>query len=154
LVKPTEADKERPAIMRPTGVSATEMRARPALELRLVALAIFALASGAGASALLKLRAPWSYASVALCALVALAAALALAWLARAVNLTEAGISVGGASGRLLPWREVELIEVSPNERVLRLRGARKLRCPGPGLFSRPACDTYRWLLHVYCIDR
>jgi hypothetical protein len=101
-----------------------------------------------------KLHAPWSYAVVALCALVALAALLALAWLSRAVSLTEEGISVGRASSRFLPWREVELIEVSANERVLRLRGARKLRCPGPGLYSQPTRDTYRWLLYAYCIDR
>jgi hypothetical protein len=154
LIKPREITTERPAIMRPTGVSATEMRARPALTLRLGALAVFTLASGAGAAAFLKLHAPWSYASVALCALVALAALLALAWLSRAVSLTEAGIGVGRASSRVLPWREVELIEVSANERVLRLRGARKLRCPGPGFYSQPTRDTYRWLLHVYCIDR
>jgi hypothetical protein len=43
---------------------------------------------------------------------------------------------------------------VSANERVLRLRGAQKLRCPGPGLFPQPTRDTYRWLTHIYCLDR
>jgi hypothetical protein len=156
LVQPNEADLERPAIMRPRGVTATQMRARPAVSLRLSALGVFALAAGAGALALLELRAPWSYAAVAVCGLVALVALLALAWLSQAVSLTEEGISVSGVpfgSGEL-PWREVELVEVSPNERMLRLRGARKLRCPGPGLFSQPSGDTYRWLINTCCLDR
>ena len=157
LVKPAEDDQERPAIMRPIGVSATQMRERPTLSLRLGALAVFALASGAGAIAFLELSAPWSYVVVVFCALVALIALLSLAWLSQAVSLTEEGISVKGipfGSGKLLPWREVEFVEVSANERVLRLRGAQKLRCPGPGLFSQPTRDTYRWLTHIYCLDR
>ncbi len=157
LVKPTEADQERPAIMRPTSVSDTQMRARPSLQLRLGALAAFALAAGAGAAGFLELSAPWRYLVVALCALVALIALLALAWLSQAVSLTDEAISVRGVpfgSGRSLPWREVEFVEASPNERVLRLRGAHKLRCPGPGLFAPPTRDTYRWLLHTYCLDR
>ncbi len=156
LVQPAEADLERPAIMRPRGITATQMVARPAAPLRLSALGVCALAVVAGAVAFLQLRAPWSYAAVAVCGVVALVALLALAWLSQAVSLTEEGISVSGApfgSGKL-PWREVELVEVSPNERMLRLRGARKLRCPGPGLFSQPSGDTYRWLIHTYCLDR
>jgi hypothetical protein len=157
LVKPAEADQERLAIMRPANVSAAQMRARPALQLRLGALAVVALAAGAGAAGFLELSAPWSYLVVALCALMALIALLALAWLAQAVSLTDEGISVRGVpfgSGKLLPWREVEFVEVSSHERVLRLRGAHKLRCPGPGLFAQPARDTYRGLLHTYCLDR
>jgi hypothetical protein len=157
LVKPAEADQEHPAIMRPANVSATEMRARPALNLRLGALAVVALAAGAGVAGFLELSAPWSYLVVALCALVALIALLVLTWLAQAVSLTDEGISARGApfgSGKLLPWREVEFVEVSQNERVLRLRGAQKLRCPGPGLFAQPTRDTYRGLLHTYCLDR
>jgi len=157
LVKPTEDDKERPAIMRPIGVAATQMRERPAMWLRLSALGVFALAAGVAAIALLELSAPWSYVVVAFCALVALVALLGLAWLSQAVSLTEEGISVRGipfGSGKLLPWREVEFVEVSANERVLRLRGSQKLRCPGPGVFSQPTRDTYRWLTHVYCLDR
>lgn len=157
LVEPNKADQEGPAIVRPFGVSATQMRARPALGLRLGALAVFALAVGAGAVSFLKVSAPWSYAVVALCGLVALAALVGLAWLSQAVSLTEEGISARGfpfSSRRLLPWREVELLEVSANERTLRLRGAQKLRCFGPGFFPQPTRDTYRWLLYVYCIDR
>src|SRR5262249_16797635 len=94
---------------------------------------------------------------VATCALVAFVALLSLAWLSQTVSLTGEGISVSGVlfgSGRPLPWREVEFVEVSANERVLRLRGSHKLRCPGPGVFSQPTRDTYRWLTHVYCLDR
>jgi hypothetical protein len=157
LVKHAEGDQEGPAIMRPTGVTATQLRVRPALSLRLVALAVFALAAGGGAGPFLELSAPWSYVAVALCTLVALGALLGLAWLSQTVSLTEEGISVRSVpfrSGRLLPWHEVEFVEASPNERVLRLRGAHKLRCPGPGLFSQPAANTYRWLMHTYCLDR
>jgi hypothetical protein len=157
LVKHTEGDQEGPAIMRPTGVTATQLGARPALSLRLAALAVFALAAGGGAVTLLELSAPWSYVAVALCTLVTLVALLGLAWLSQAVSLTEDGVSVRRlpfGSGKVLPWREVEFVEVSPSERVLRLRGAHKLRCPGPGLFSQPAADIYRWLMHTYCLDR
>jgi hypothetical protein len=157
LVKPTEDDQEHPAIMRPIGVSATQMLERPTLSLRLRALAVCALAAGGGAIALLELSGPWSYVAVAVCALVALVAVLSLAWLSQAVSLTEEGISVRGipfGSSKLLPWREVEFVEVSANERVLRLRGSQKLRCPGPAVFSQPTRDTYRWLTHVYCLDR
>ena len=157
LVKPTEDDQELPAIMRPTGVSATEMRARASWSLRLSALAAFALAAGAGALSFVELSVPWSYLVVALCALVAVVAVAALAWLSQAVSLTEEGITVKGfpfGSGKLLPWREVEFVEVSSHERVLRLRGAQKLRSPGPGLFAQPSANTYRWLIHTYCLDR
>ncbi|HEX3270638.1 MAG TPA: hypothetical protein VHR15_08310, partial [Ktedonobacterales bacterium] len=157
LVKPTEDDQERPAIMRPIGVSATQMSERPALSLRLSALAVFALAVGVGAIAFLELSAPWSYVVVAFCAPIALVALLGLTWLSQAVSLTEEGISVKSipfGSSKLLPWREVEFVEVSANERVLRLRGSQKLRCPGPGVFAQPTRDTYRWLTHVYCLDR
>jgi hypothetical protein len=94
---------------------------------------------------------------VAFCAPIALVALLGLTWLSQAVSLTEEGISVKSIpfrSSKLLPWREVEFVEVSANERVLRLRGSQKLRCPGPGVFAQPTRDTYRWLTHVYCLDR
>jgi hypothetical protein len=157
LVKPAEGDQERPAIMRPTGISATQLRARPSLSLRLWALAVFALAAGAGAVAFLELSEPWSYLVVALCGVVVVAALVALAWFSQAVSLTEDGISVKGfpfGSGNLLPWSEVEFVEASSNERMLRLRGAQKLRCPGPGLFAQPSANIYRWLVHTYCLDR
>jgi hypothetical protein len=157
LVKPTEGDQEGPAIMRPNGISATQMRARPSFSLRLEALGIFALAVGVGAVGLIELSAPWSYLTIALCAVVALLALGALAWLSQTVSLTESGISVKGfpfGSGKLLPWSEVEVVEVSSNERVLRLRGAQKLRSPGPGLFAQPSANIYRWLMHTYCVER
>jgi hypothetical protein len=157
LVNPFEADLERPVIVRPVGVTATELRARPALGLRLSALAVVALMAGVGAVVFLQLSAPWNVVALAICALVVLIALLALAWLAQVVRLTEEGISIRGmpfGTGRLLPWRDVEFVEASPNERILRLRSARKFRFPGPGLFAQPARDTYRWLLYVYCIDR
>jgi hypothetical protein len=157
LIKPAETNQGRPAIPRPIDVTATQMNARPALNLRLGALAVFALAVGAGVGAFLEAPAPLSYVALAFCALVALAALLGLAWLSQAVNLTEDSVAVRGvlfASGKPLLWSEVGFVEVSPNERVLRLRGERKLRCPGPGLFAQPTRDTYRWLLHIYCLDR
>jgi hypothetical protein len=157
LVRPAESEQERPVIMRPIGVSATQMRARPSLSPRLGALTVFALAAGAGAFSFVELSAPWSYAVLALCAVVAVVAVVALAWLSQAVSLSEEGISVKGfpfGSGRLLPWSEVEFVEVSSNERVLRLRGTQKLRCPGPGLIAQPSANIYRWLIHTYCLDR
>jgi hypothetical protein len=157
LVASTDAGSDRPVILRPFGVSATELRARPAPGPRLGALTLFALAAGAGALAFLELRAPWGLILLIVCAVIAIVALISLAWLSQVVNLTAEGISVKGfpfSSGRLLPWRDVEFVEVSPNERTLRLRGAHKLRCPGPRLFAQPARDTYRALLHTYCLDR
>jgi hypothetical protein len=157
LVKPTEGDQEGPAIMRPIGISATQMRARPSFSLRLEALGIFLLTVSVGAIALAELSAPWSYLVAALCTVLALGALVALAWLSQAVSLTEEGISVKGfpfGSGRQLPWSEIEFVEVSSNERVLRLRGAQKLRSPGPGLFAQPSANIYRWLIHTCCLDR
>jgi hypothetical protein len=88
--------------------------------------------------------------------LLAIVGLLASIWLAQRVVVTEQGIEVTrlfGAS-HAMRWHEIGLIERSPHERVLRFRGERRLRCPGPGLLSTADRNTMRALIHEYCLAR
>jgi len=95
---------------------------------------------------------------VALAAGVAELAALALLLtIFQQVTLDETGIRVRGLlhrGARSMRWRDVELIEHTPGERMLRLRGARKLVCLGPGILPPKEGKVMRTYLQQYCQSR
>ena len=96
--------------------------------------------------------------SVALAAgLVELAALTLLLTIFQRVTLDETGIRVSGLlhrGARSMRWRDVELIEQSPQERMLRLRGAKKLVCLGPGILPPKEGEIMRAYLQRYCRSR
>jgi hypothetical protein len=110
-----------------------------------------------GSLAAITLPSPLGPAIAAVCALGVVAGCVALAWLGQEVVLSQEGISVVGPMRRRmggLAWHEVQLIEHTPHERVLRLRGERRLRCPGPTMLLPAERDLMRAFLHEYCIGR
>ena len=121
----------------------------------LVAVALVTLACGTLALLRLPLEAGIPLAIVAL--LIAGAAAGTLVWLMQVVLVNEKGISVvwrlTGRS-REMPWSQVALVEYSPRETMLRLRGTQRIRCAGPGLMSPSQRDLMRAFLHEYCGNR
>lgn len=130
-------------------------RPRPAWAIGPAAGTACALA-GAGV-ALLRLPPPLA---ALVCALAVVVLALSVSVLPlclQTVSLNELGIAVTGATGRHLghmAWRDVQLIERTPRERVLRLRGDRRLRCPGPGLFAPAEREVFQAYLLAYCAEQ
>jgi hypothetical protein len=85
------------------------------------------------------------------------AAGRALAWTMQEVMLNEKGISVvWRLTGRAqaMQWAQVDLVEHSTREALLRLRGTQRLLCAGPALMSRTHRDLMRAFLHEYCENR
>jgi hypothetical protein len=73
------------------------------------------------------------------------------------VSLNDSGVMVKGAFGRhlgQLAWDDIQLIERTPRERMLRLRGERRLRCAGPSLFGATEAEIFRAYLQTYCTER
>ncbi|HEX6818608.1 MAG TPA: hypothetical protein VF120_09555, partial [Ktedonobacterales bacterium] len=122
------------------------------------ALAVGGLVALAGA-ALALMRLPLGPAiPVTVVALVVAGAAVrALVWMMQEVMLNEKGISVvWRLTGRAqaMQWAQVDLVEHSTREALLRLRGTQRLLCAGPGLMSRAHRDLMRAFLHEYCENR
>jgi len=138
------------------GLSGT-LHARPQGIWR-AALAVGGLVALAGA-ALALMRLPLGPAiPVTVAALVVAGAAVrALAWTMQEVMLNEKGISVvWRLTGRAqaMQWAQVDLVEHSTREALLRLRGTQRLLCAGPGVMSRAHRDLMRAFLHEYCENR
>jgi hypothetical protein len=91
-------------------------------------------------------------------ALVALAlCAYALPICLQTVSLDDAGVTVKGAFGRhigRIAWDDIQLVERTPRERMLRLRGAGRLRCAGPSLLGATQAEIFRAYLQTYCTER
>ena len=143
--------------VKPEGGLSGTLHARPQAIWRgaLVAGALVALAGGVVALLKLPLGPAIPLAAVALA--VAGAATRALLWTMQEVIMNEKGISViWRLSGRSqeMPWSQVELVEHSTREALLRLRGTQKLQCAGPGLMSGAHRDLMRAFLHEYCGNR
>jgi len=123
-----------------------------------IVLALLAVAALAGAVAAASNGPTTGGVGVAVaCALIAVAAAWALAWASRTVLIDAEGIAVVAPlvrRKRILKWSEVELVEHTPHERVLRLRGDRRLVCAGPGLLTPAQATLMRGLLYEYCAKR
>jgi hypothetical protein len=95
---------------------------------------------------------------IAALAIVTLAVSvLAYIWLLRRVTVSDRGIAIAPAltrRSREIAWDEIQLVEHTPGERFLRLRGERRLLCPGPTLLPPAGRDGMRAFLHAYCLSR
>jgi hypothetical protein len=97
----------------------------------------------------------WAVALVA--GLVELAVLALLLAISQRVTLDDTGIRVSGPlhrGARSMRWRDVELIEKTPRERVLRLRGTKKLVCLGPGMLPPHEGALMRTFIQEYCRRR
>lgn len=80
---------------------------------------------------------------------------LTLAWSSQVVHIDGSGISLVSPilrRRRSLAWKDMDLIEHSPRQTVVRVRGKdRRLVCAGPGLLSPAQATLMRGMLHEYC---
>ncbi len=91
------------------------------------------------------------------CAAIALASFVSQLWLAQSLFVNEQGLEVAlpfSSQTRGMRWHEVELIECTYAERLLRLRSHRRLLCPGPGLLAPADRNAMRAFIHEYCLQR
>lgn len=90
------------------------------------------------------------------CVLVALGAGIAMSWLFQELLVNEKGMSISSPITRQfydMSWSEVEIIEHSPYQFVLRLRGARRMLCAGPPLLPAGDRDIMQAFLREYCLN-
>lgn len=93
----------------------------------------------------------------ATCLLALSVSVAALLWFGQEIIVSEHGMTVLYALARRsceLAWGEVQLIEHTPGERMLRVWGQRLVRCAGPALLDDATRDLMRAFLHEYCIAR
>lgn len=136
-----------------TGVLTTRTRLR--WRLALLLLAAGAIACGTLAISTL----PIILAAIVamLTALVAVVLLVLVAWSSQAVQIDSSGLSLVSPilrRHRTLRWEEIDLIEHTRRQGVLRVRGTRRLLCAGPGLLSPAQATLMRGMLHEYCDRR
>jgi len=81
----------------------------------------------------------------------------ALWWLSQEVALDESGITVQHwlrRGGWTVLWDDVQLLEHTPDQGLLRLHGPRRFVCMGPGLLPPAERDLMRAFIHEYCVKR
>jgi hypothetical protein len=92
-----------------------------------------------------------------LCVAFAAAVIRLLVWLFQELLVNEKGFTAVSAithRARGMTWVEVQLVEHSTAEAVLRLRGSRRITCIGPALLSPSERDLLRAFLYEYCVYR
>lgn len=133
------------------------LTARPRTAWRVAALAAGCAALLLGIASLVLTHPPISLA-IGLVSLFITAFTIALyGWFAQRIEVSDDGIQVTFPlrhSPQRMDWSEVALLEHSPAECVLRLRGDRRLSCAGPGMLRPEERDQFRAFLHTYCIGR
>jgi hypothetical protein len=80
-----------------------------------------------------------------------------LAWLLQEVLVSEKGITAISSfshRARGMTWNEVQLVEHSAAQAILRLRGSQRITCIGPTLLSATERDLMRAFLYEYCVYR
>lgn len=138
------------------GLSGT-LRARPQRIWRGIPVAGAIVALGGAVLILLKLPLGPGIPLALLALVVAGAAIRIFAWTTQEVMMNEKGISVVWQltrRSREMQWAQVDLVERSPREVLLRLRGTQQLLCAGPKLMSATQRDLMRAFLHEYCVNR
>jgi hypothetical protein len=91
------------------------------------------------------------------CVALAGAAIRLLIWLFQELLVSEKGITAISAithRAHGMIWTEVELVEHSAAEAMLRLRGTKRITCIGPALLSITERDLLRAFLYEYCVYR
>jgi len=90
--------------------------------------------------------------------LAAAVAGVMLWWLSQEVVLDEHGVTVRHwlrRGGWTVLWDDVQLLEHTPDQGVLRLRSLeRRFVCIGPGLLPPAERDLMRAFIHEYCVKR
>jgi hypothetical protein len=123
-----------------------------------VGLTVATLLAGLGAgAALYVVPSPLALLPACLALAVVVLCARALPTCLQTISLTQSGIAVRGAFSRkatTLAWHDIQLVERTPRERVLRLRGEQRLRCAGPGLLPANDAEVFRVYLHTYCTEQ
>jgi hypothetical protein len=110
-----------------------------------------------GVVAMLAISGAVGLALAAICWLGALVSAALVVWLQQELRVNDAGIVVFQRLTRRtreLKWTQIELIEHSSREAVLRLRGEQRIVCLGPGILPRAQRDLLRAFLHEYGLNR
>lgn len=117
-----------------------------------IALALLGLAVAVVMTVPLALSIPLALAS----GLGALLACMAMGWLFQELLVNEKGMSISSPITRQshdMSWSEVEIIEHSPYQLVLRMRGARRMLCAGPPLLPAGDRDIMQAFLREYCLN-
>lgn len=141
---------------RPDAGLPSKLDARPRAIWRWVTIVLLLAAAASVGLALTELQLFAATAAIIGAACLATASLIALIWLSQRIIASEYGLAVVSPlrTRKETAWSEVQLIEHTPNERVVRLRGERRLQFPGPTLFHPAERDLMRAYLYEYCIDR
>lgn len=94
---------------------------------------------------------------IVLCVAVLLISTAMFVWLLQWVELNEEGMTIVWTFPRRMQavrWAEVEMIEHTPREVLLRVRGKQRIACIGPSLLSTAQRDLMRAFIHEYCTNR
>lgn len=146
-----------PVVPRPEGGLAGELRASPRAVWQWAAGGAVVLPTLVVVVAVLFLPPLASIPMAVLGLLILVGGLAAFIWFRQELIISEDGIAVLGGltrTARQIAWSEIQLIEHTPRERMLRLRGDRRLRCPGPTLLLPAERDVMRAFLHEYCVGR
>ena len=111
---------------------------------------------GVGVAVVMTLPRALSIPLALVCGLGTLAACMAMGWLFQELLVNEKGMSISSPITRQshdMSWSEVEIIEHSPYQLVLRLRGARRMLCAGPPLLPVGDRDIMQAFLREYCLN-
>jgi len=146
-----------PLLLGPEGGLTVALHARPRPAWRWAALLTVLVGAAAGIVGALALPTPLATMSAGAGLIVLSAGGSALWWLAHTVSMSDAGVRVtramGGASHEIV-WSAIQLIEHTPHERVVRLRGERHFTCAGPRLMRPADRELMQAYLQTYCIQR
>ncbi len=80
-----------------------------------------------------------------------------LVWLFQEILVSEKGITAISSfthRARGMTWEQVQMVEHSAGQAVLRLRGAHRIVCIGPALLAPAERDLMRAFLFEYCVYR
>jgi hypothetical protein len=93
----------------------------------------------------------------ALCVIITLVMILLAIWLLQTVSVNEDGVEVQWRLPRRtsgMQWDDIEMVEHSSRQALIRLRGTYRILCAGPTLMNPSQCMLFRAFLNAYCTDR
>jgi hypothetical protein len=141
----------------PEGGLAGLLHARARASYRLAVAALTVILAAVGVLALLGVSGAVGLTLAIICWLGALASVSLGVWLQQELRVNDSGIVVVQRltrHTRELKWTQIELIEHSSREAVLRLRGGQRIVCLGPGILPHAQRDLLRAFLHEYGLHR
>lgn len=138
------------------GLSGT-LHARPQARWRIGLFVVGLALIGCVVAAVISLPLGAAIPLAVICAVAAAVCLYACGWLAQSVFVNAQGISAEWAltrKTREMTWEQVQLIEHSSRQALLRLRGGTRVICAGPALLPGAQRDLMRAFLHEYCVHR